>query len=477
MQEILSWGTPQTIQMLLTATISHHGRPILPPLSPSTQFDWNSPDRSQYDWRLETKKIDKLMHRWFPKSFAHCSETLPNNPQFYHLLSGLISLADWIGSDTRFFQFEDSILPDYNTIAREKSYKSLVTIRLDTSDISAILAPSFLRVDWISPSKFNTDCARNVDTEAKMVILEAETGSGKTEAALWRFTQLLAAGKISGLYFAVPPCRSATTATSNRCYIASSLCKTGTRSTRSTLGNSGMLVSGKIEGQSLPGWRVEWDDEEDGDSTFPRWAAEHSTRFLAAPVAVGTVDQAMLAALCVKHAHLRGAALSRSLLVIDEVHASDTYMTAVLKRLLDDHLAIGGYAMLMSATLGARARVNWSESPLPDFESASATPYPAIWVDGKLSSSPIEPSGRTRVVYPNAVPTMDPIETAERAIHAARQGGRVLVIRNTVSKAIATWRAVRKAKAEDYLVQVADGPALPSWSILCGGSHLFGQGS
>ena len=68
----------------------------------------------------------------------------------------------------------------------------------------------------------------------------------------------------------------------------------------------------------------------------------------------------MLAGLQVKHAHMRGGALSRSLLVIDEVHASDTYMTEVLKQLLDGHLEAGGYAMLMSATLGARARVRWT---------------------------------------------------------------------------------------------------------------------
>src|SRR3546814_2111338 len=32
----------------------------------------------------------------------------------------------------------------------------------------------------------------------------AETGSGKTEAALWRFARLFAEGKVDGLYFAVP---------------------------------------------------------------------------------------------------------------------------------------------------------------------------------------------------------------------------------------------------------------------------------
>jgi hypothetical protein len=90
-----------------------------------------------------------------------------------------------------------------------------------------------------------------------------------------------------------------------------------------------------------------------------RWAAESAKRYLAATIAVGTVDQAMLAGLQVKHAHLRSSSLSRSLLVIDEVHASDHYMTEVQNQLLKVHLRRGGYAMLMSATLGATAWAKW----------------------------------------------------------------------------------------------------------------------
>lgn len=37
-----------------------------------------------------------------------------------------------------------------------------------------------------------------------LILLEAETGSGKTEAALWRFAVLLDAGEADALYFAVP---------------------------------------------------------------------------------------------------------------------------------------------------------------------------------------------------------------------------------------------------------------------------------
>jgi CRISPR-associated endonuclease/helicase Cas3 len=54
----------------------------------------------------------------------------------------------------------------------------------------------------------------------------------------------------------------------------------------------------------------------------------------------------------VRHGHLRAWCLSRHLLVIDEVHASDPYMSEIIARLIEEHLALGSYALLMSATLG-----------------------------------------------------------------------------------------------------------------------------
>ena len=84
----------------------------------------------------------------------------------------------------------------------------------------------------------------------------------------------------------------------------------------------------------------------------PTWALGSTRRVMGAPIAVGTVDQAMLSAVRVRFAWLRSWCLSRQLLVIDEVHASDAYMSEIVGALLDAHLAAGGYAMLLSATLG-----------------------------------------------------------------------------------------------------------------------------
>src|SRR5690606_34434153 len=74
-------------------------------------------------------------------------------------------------------------------------------------------------------------------------------------------------------------------------------------------------------------------------------------RALLAQVGVGTLDQALLAALRVRHQSLRLLGLFRKVLVVDEVHSYDPYMTQVLLRTLELHAASGGSAILLSATL------------------------------------------------------------------------------------------------------------------------------
>jgi CRISPR-associated endonuclease/helicase Cas3 len=181
----------------------------------------------------------------------------------------------------------------------------------------------------------------------------------------------------------------------------------------------------------------------------------------------------MLAGLRVKHAHLRGAALNRSLLVVDEVHSSDTFMTEILGELLEGHLAAGGHAMLMSATLGSRARSRLLGVPLPEIEAAIAAPYPALWSRG-IGQPETEPAdGRAKAVSMAALATMDPGETAQQAIAAARQGARVLVIRNTVTAARATFDAVIAAGAADLLMQVEGGPALHHSRFAAEDRHLL----
>ena len=167
----------------------------------------------------------------------------------------------------------------------------------------------------------------------------------------------------------------------------------------------------------------------------------------------------MMGALKVRHGHMRAFCLARNLLVVDEVHASDTYMRAIIQDLLDAHLGAGGYALLMSATLGSAARRSLlsrgrrrmsGDPPTPG--EAEAVPYPAI-VTGSPSGevvTGVAGSAGGKSVTVNASPAMrDFADVARRALAAARNGAKVLVIRNTVGFAIETQRALLEEAATD----------------------------
>ncbi len=176
--------------------------------------------------------------------------------------------------------------------------------------------------------------------DAPLLILESETGSGKTEAAVLRFAALLRAGLVDGLYFAVPT-RAAAKQLHERVRLAVRALLPDRWADATALAIPGYCVMGEASGRPEGGFQVYWDDGPDEADRVARWSAESARHFLSAPAAVGTIDQALLGTLKVKWAHLRGAALSRSLLVVDEVHASDAYMTELLATLLEGHLAVG----------------------------------------------------------------------------------------------------------------------------------------
>ena len=450
MLRIFKWG--DAAENIIAAAFAHHGRPVRQPTDP-TALDW--PCLPYYDWQSQASAIADAMRRWFPVAFNGEGEPLPDEPRFHHLVAGLAALADWVGSNVDFFPYQAPLDLAYDAAARDGANCALKKIGLDPATLMDVPCPTFGQLtDGWQPNAAQSTVA-DVDVDARLVILEAETGSGKTEAALWRYTKLFAAGKVSGLYFAVPT-RAAARQLHQRIHQA--ICRVyGPRAPEAVLAIPGMMRSGDFEGQRLPDWEVLWDDQK---RALHRWAAEHATRFLAAPIAVGTVDQAMLSALKVKHAHLRGSALSRSLLVVDEVHASDSYMTEVLWQLTKQHLAVGGYAMLMSATLGARARVRWTDGTLPDSETAMTTPYPSVWTSEQHHPLAVGEVARSKEVHMKTAATMAPHRAAELAVDAARRGARVLVIRNTVTKAIETWEAIQEAGEALLLMEVAGGPAL-----------------
>jgi CRISPR-associated endonuclease/helicase Cas3 len=371
-------------------------------------------------------------------------------------------LADWLGSDTAFFPMACGEEPDRMSDARHRACEALgrtglaaetTRLRLNTTP------PSFANAFAVPEPRPMQKAA--VMPEASCVVLESETGSGKTEAALWRFLHLFEAGAVDGLYFALPTRVAATQMFVRVRQLRDRVF--GLDGPVVVLAVPGQQMADTARGHPLPGFGFAWDDDPGDAARQSRWAAEHPKRFLAAQIAVGTVDQALLGAIQVRHAHLRGTSLLRHLLVVDEVHASDRYMERLLVGLLREHTQAGGHALLLSATLGAGMRSRLLDTDLPSPETAEAMAYPALsWAqDGCERTLPLAGSGSGKAV---SMALLDAIEAPERiaaeAVAAAMCGAKVLVIRNTVGAAVATAAAMEAALAErtDLLFKV-DGIA------------------
>lgn len=428
---------------------AHHGRPVLGRGDRGGEAANVFCAMPGYDWEDEEAVLGRAMQDWFPRiATARAPEPLP---RFAHFFCGLLNLADWIGSDRRAFPFEAMFRADYWRTAQQRAQQRVNELDLGPAPALRGAAGWPLISDHPQPRPAQAATgATSVD--APLVLLEAETGSGKTEAALWRFVTLVAGGKVSALYFAVPT-RAAARQLHGR--IDRALARMFEDPPEALLAVPGQMLMGEVSGKALPGFEVLWDDSE---ARPPRWAAEHAARFLAARIAVGTVDQLALGGLQVKYAHLRGSSVARALLVIDEVHASDAYMTEVLHNMVQAHLDLGGHAMLMSATLGSVARRRWLGGAAGDLATEAGRPYPAIWA----GPEPIRierDDGAGKTVHVTAHPDWSAEAAAQLALEAAQAGARVLVIRNTVLRAQETFRVCHEA-APDLLLQVRGIPTL-----------------
>jgi CRISPR-associated endonuclease/helicase Cas3 len=456
--DLVRWGVDEH---LLFSILAHHGRPFR--LDEGACKRWQGVPALGYDPVAASVEMGAMVRHWFADAFTNDHTKLPTEAGFQHLLCGFVSLADWLGSTQKIFPFEAIADPDYMIKARERAIRATVGVGIDVRTWRECITgrTSFAAVAGKEHPRPQQKLVGDFPLDEQLMILEAETGSGKTEAALWRFAKLFEAGLVDSLYFALPT-RAAAIQIHGRVSAAMSRIF-GQTAPGAVLVVPGYLRAGEVDGKKLPDWEVRWDDDGGADEQklLARWAAESTKRALAATIAVGTVDQVMLAALQVKHAHLRGAALSRSLLVIDEVHASDRYMTEVQTHLLKIHLKRGGHAMLMSATLGSVARARWQGyKRTPSFSEAVGAPYPAVWGEGRVGGHGYGSQERQKAVTMTLAPSMGVDVATRLALAAAKQDARVLIIRNTVAAAIATFEAVRQSGAEDLLLRVTDAPAL-----------------
>jgi CRISPR-associated endonuclease/helicase Cas3 len=185
-------------------------------------------------------------------------------------------------------------------------------------------------------------------------------------------------------------------------------------------------------------------NESDNASEANRWFSDNR-RAMLAPFGVGTIDQALMAVVPVKYSSLRMFGLGGKVVVIDEVHSYDPFTSALVDRLVEWLVELGGTVVVLSATLTASRRASLVAAA-GGSEDHAPRDYPLVTkvVSGHSRAEHFTiggPRSAGRQVAIQTCSAKDERWMGEVA-RAANHGACVLVIRNTVDLARESYRAL-----------------------------------
>ncbi|MFE5734206.1 CRISPR-associated helicase Cas3' [Streptomyces sp. NPDC056528] len=341
---------------------------------------------------------------------------LPTRAAQLHL-SGMVVMADWIASDQKHFKGLDQLALVHMDRARSRAAAAWQKLRLRGGwrDLPEAGSDAFAKRFGHGPRPSQVlvmDAARRME-QPGLLIVEAPMGEGKTKAALLAAEILAARFGADGVFVGMP-----TQATSDPMFeqVREWL---GAVDGDNDLASQVALLHGKrmfnkawrdlVEGRGSGHPESDFagvdeygfceDDDlfgpevaafsERGGSTAARGPAEWflgAKRGLLCPFVVGTIDQLLFAATRSRHVMLRMAGLAGKVVVLDEVHAADVYMSQFLVEVLRWLGQARVPVVLLSATLAPRQRHALVEAYL-----AGAASQEELTLDG-LPSSPGYPS-------------------------------------------------------------------------------------
>lgn len=364
------------------------------------------------------------------------------------LYSGLIVMADWIASNTEYFPLIDiesvGMMDDYPDRV-EKAWNKLSLPSSWVSETRFADQEHFSKTFGFPPSivqesvmEIAEDCI-----DPGLFIIEAPMGSGKTEAALGASEIIAANKRLGGLFFGLP-----TQATANGIFTRlKSWADTQSDKEKHSIKLAHGMASMNKEYMSLfKGKAVQYEDSDLSESKSEGLVI-HSffsgrKQSLLADFVVGTVDQLLMIALKRKHFMLRHLGAAGKVIIIDECHSYDAYMSEFLEETLswlgDYHVPV----ILLSATLTGKKRLDFVRAYLNDHtvdselygSIAESRGYPLItWIDGnKIDQKEIEIDKKDTEVKISSVPQDDIVDLIQDKLS---QGGCAGIVVNTVNYA------------------------------------------
>lgn len=384
------------------------------------------------------------------------------------LLAGFCSVSDWLGSmvtDTSFvfcsdpcsdlnelkFYFEQRYQKD---AVQALTYSGVIGHLNNGADIQKLLEKDY------QPRQLQV-LVNDLPNESGLTLIEAPTGSGKTETALAYAWRLLERNLADSIIFALPTQATANAMLERMEKLAPVLFK----QPNLVLAHGNSRFNEKFQlirqqGKNLQG--------ENAWSQCCEWIGQSRKRVFLGQIGVCTIDQVLVSVLPLRHRFVRGFGVGRSVLIVDEVHAYDRYMYGLLEEVLRDQATMGNAAILLSATLPAQHKqllLNSYAPDAPDLADAEPvnTPYPLVsWVSGTqskrfdLQSQPQELPAAFSVQLKPRYSTEAAPDAALLAelVTAASAGAQVCLICNRVDVAQQAYKTLQTLVSESIELQL-----------------------
>ncbi|SDD83462.1 CRISPR-associated endonuclease/helicase Cas3 [Desulfuromonas thiophila] len=371
-----------------------------------------------------------------------------SGPEFM-LLSGLTSFADWIGSNDTWFHFgapEDcDDLSGWFEKRKACAEQALDAIGWNPRTPLSPEQQTFEQVfSFGDPRPLQRAVADALPTlqGPSVLLVEAPMGEGKTEAAFYAHLEMQRRFGHRGLYVALP-----TKATGNAMFkrlLKFVQDQKGDRRIDLQLIHGAALLNDTYQNLRFNDIR---DPDDNGEIRAGEWFT-NKKRALLSEYGVGTVDQAIVPILPVKHNFVRLWGLANRVVVFDEIHAYDAYTGTLLIQLIHWLLELGSSVVLLSATLPPRFRRQLADAihaHLPDKDE----PYPRLSIfttHQQIRQLHFEAdANRRQTVQLRGISPELPCIKAALEEHLAK-GGMGLALVNTVQRAQELYQQFPKGK-------------------------------
>ena len=340
---------------------------------------------------------------------------------------GIMITSDWIASNS--YVFDNQQYKNVDEFLESRKTQALRFLNNEGLIRQQIpVMQNFMSAFGFNGRPVQNDVEKIVHkNDIKCMLIESDCGSGKTEAALYAAAVLGNRSGLSGIYMGLPTGVSAE-AIQDR--VDEFLTSRGMRNTKLYTSKSMLLR----EPDKQPVW------------------TDMSRQRLLASSAVGTVDQVMTAVRLVRFESVRMDGLASKVLIIDEIHAYDAYMLAVIKDLLKICGELDVPVIMLSATLPISTK-NDLLGVLGDGDIELHNGYPVISYvtkDGRVHEHVSRQYMPDKKISCELLPILnDNDKIALYAVDAVKDGGCECVIMNTVADAICVYDKIKKNKKND----------------------------